>query len=82
MIAHPGPGIGFHKRFMWRIIIPPTPSTPDIKEVFNVEEEVEMEPPVIIDAPMLGGVDGQRINTLPGLRGESEICIVYYPASY
>src|SRR5260370_32332240 len=25
MIAHPGPGIGFHKRFMWRIIIPPTP---------------------------------------------------------
>src|SRR5258705_13401894 len=24
MIAHPGPGIGFHKRFMWRIIIPPT----------------------------------------------------------
>src|SRR5258707_7155976 len=26
MIAHPGPGIGFHKRFMWRIIIPPTTS--------------------------------------------------------
>src|SRR5258707_513273 len=25
MIAHPGPGIGFHKRFMWQIIIPPTP---------------------------------------------------------
>src|SRR5260221_5300999 len=25
MIAHPGPGIGFHKRFMWRIIILPTP---------------------------------------------------------
>src|SRR5258708_31594241 len=25
MIAHPGPGIGFHKRFMWGIIIPPTP---------------------------------------------------------
>src|SRR5258708_16011477 len=24
MIAHPGPGIGFHKRFMWQIIIPPT----------------------------------------------------------
>src|SRR6266436_8265654 len=24
MIAHPGPGIGFHKRFMWWIIIPPT----------------------------------------------------------
>src|SRR6266478_5325976 len=24
MIAHPGPGIGFHKRFMWRIIILPT----------------------------------------------------------
>ena len=24
MIAHPGRGIGFHKRFMWRIIIPPT----------------------------------------------------------
>src|SRR5258706_14651374 len=21
MIAHPGPGIGFHKRFMWQIII-------------------------------------------------------------
>ncbi len=27
MIAHPGPGIGFHKRFMWRIIIPPTACT-------------------------------------------------------
>ncbi len=27
----------------------------DIKEVFDVEEEVEMEPPVIINAPMLGG---------------------------
>src|SRR5258708_5624104 len=27
MIAHPGPGIGFHKRFMWQIIIPPTPQT-------------------------------------------------------
>src|SRR5258708_11552089 len=27
MIAHPGPGIGFHKRFMWRIIILPTPFT-------------------------------------------------------
>src|SRR5258705_7733134 len=27
MIAHPGPGIGFHKRFMWQIIIPPTTST-------------------------------------------------------
>src|SRR5258708_5118932 len=26
MIAHPGPGIGFHKQFMWRIIIPPTPA--------------------------------------------------------
>src|SRR5258706_115628 len=26
MIAHPGPGIGFHKRFMWQIIIPPTMS--------------------------------------------------------
>ncbi len=26
MIAHPGPGIGFHKRFMWQIIIPPTPA--------------------------------------------------------
>ena len=25
MMAHPGPGIGFHKRFMWWIIIPPTP---------------------------------------------------------
>src|SRR5258708_447608 len=25
MIAHPGPGIGFHKRFMWQIIILPTP---------------------------------------------------------
>src|SRR6266446_8592441 len=25
MIAHPGPGIGFHKQFMWQIIIPPTP---------------------------------------------------------
>src|SRR5258708_32254962 len=25
MIAHPGHGIRFHKRFMWRIIIPPTP---------------------------------------------------------
>src|SRR5258708_24939761 len=25
MIAHPGPGIGFHKRFRWRIIILPTP---------------------------------------------------------
>src|SRR5258707_2119629 len=24
MIAHPGCGIGFHKQFMWRIIIPPT----------------------------------------------------------
>src|SRR5258705_10920249 len=24
MIVHPGPGIGFHKRFMWPIIIPPT----------------------------------------------------------
>ena len=24
MIAHPGPGIGFHKRFMWQIIILPT----------------------------------------------------------
>src|SRR5258708_1039174 len=24
MIAHPGPGIGFHKQFMWQIIIPPT----------------------------------------------------------
>ena len=24
MIAHPGPGIRFHKRFMWQIIIPPT----------------------------------------------------------
>src|SRR5258708_31831065 len=24
MIAHPGPGIGFHKRFMWRMIILPT----------------------------------------------------------
>src|SRR5260221_12752601 len=27
MIAHPGPGIRFHKRLMWRIIIPPTPVT-------------------------------------------------------
>src|SRR5260221_13254218 len=27
MIAHPGPGIGFHKQFMWRIIIPPTTCT-------------------------------------------------------
>src|SRR5258707_3842671 len=27
MIAHPGPGIGFHKRFMWQIIIPPTLSS-------------------------------------------------------
>src|SRR5260370_26579628 len=27
MIAHPGPGIRFHKRFMWRIIIPPTLAT-------------------------------------------------------
>src|SRR5258708_7973922 len=26
MIAHPGRGIGLHKRFMWRIIIPPTPA--------------------------------------------------------
>src|SRR6266446_2212004 len=26
MIAHPGPGIGFHKRFMWQIVIPPTPA--------------------------------------------------------
>src|SRR5258708_35719994 len=26
MIAHPGPGIGFHKQFMWQIIIPPTMS--------------------------------------------------------
>src|SRR5258707_13460220 len=25
MIAHPGPGIGFHKRFMWWIIILPAP---------------------------------------------------------
>src|SRR5258707_15690910 len=24
IIAHSGFGIGFHKRFMWRIIIPPT----------------------------------------------------------
>src|SRR6266481_4015900 len=24
VIAHPGPGIGFHKRFMWQIIILPT----------------------------------------------------------
>src|SRR5260221_10569491 len=24
MIAHPGPGIGFHKQFMWQIIILPT----------------------------------------------------------
>ncbi len=28
MITHPGPGIGFHKRFMWWIIILPTPSYP------------------------------------------------------
>src|SRR5258707_12402849 len=27
MIAHPGPGIGFHKRFMWQIIIPAAMST-------------------------------------------------------
>src|SRR5258708_10730881 len=27
MIAHHGPGIGFNKRFMWRIIIPPTTCT-------------------------------------------------------
>src|SRR5260221_14602802 len=26
MIAHPGPGIRFHKQFMWQIIIPPTPA--------------------------------------------------------
>ncbi len=28
--------------------------SPDIKEVFDVEDEVEMEPPVIINMPMLG----------------------------
>src|SRR5260221_14396947 len=33
MIAHPGPGIGFHKRFMWWIIIPPTASGPGPWEV-------------------------------------------------
>ncbi len=28
------------------------------------------------------GVDGQRINTSLVLGGESEICVIYYPASY
>jgi len=27
MIAHPGPGTGLHKRFMWRIIIIILPTT-------------------------------------------------------
>src|SRR5260221_392059 len=30
MIAHPGPGIGFHKQFMWQIIILPTTDIPTV----------------------------------------------------
>jgi len=39
--------------------------SPDIKEVFDVEEEVEMEPLIIIDAPMLGS---SLVFTLEALR--------------
>src|SRR5258708_976787 len=48
MIAHPGPGIGFHKRFMWRIIIPPTtdgdgqePAATNMRPIFNSEHLAE-----------------------------------------
>src|SRR5258707_9038323 len=35
MIAHPGPGIGFHKRFMWQIIIPPTTAVLWVDHAFD-----------------------------------------------
>src|SRR5260221_6210329 len=36
MIAHPGPGIGFYKRFMWQIIILPTTVIPPTMEKWNM----------------------------------------------
>src|SRR5258708_8022421 len=63
MIAHPGPGIGFHKRFMWRIIIPPTTSPPidhgenqppavaHVEKCAALREHLFPEPPPVTNEP-------------------------------
>src|SRR5258708_10467698 len=43
-IAHPGPGIGFHKRFMWRIIILPTAH-------YNESSKAALEKPKSVQTP-------------------------------
>src|SRR6266436_6815880 len=58
MIAHPGPGIGFHKRFMWQIIIPPTAEE---AKVFQNLKKAFGSAPVLahwaLDLPMMVETD-------------------------
>ena len=51
MIAHPGPGIGFHKWFMWWIIILPTPELPECTRVQSGGQSVAKPPELLLWLP-------------------------------
>src|SRR5258708_39553291 len=50
MIAHPGRGIGFHKQFMWQIIILPTVGNSDCHYIPGLPIERPMTSPPSYDS--------------------------------
>src|SRR5260221_6167845 len=78
MIAHPGPGIGFHKRFMWRIIIPPTPFH-TIRLVIATQTNGHYIPWCLNEWQVNEDRSTFSISILPKLQGDTHIMYVVDP---
>src|SRR5260370_24604387 len=67
MIAHPGPGIGFHKQFMWQIIILPTLGEPSHMRIHLTTDRDSTQ---LNASPRVGNAEYSPTRTSPGRQGQ------------